>query len=92
MIDADYSIAPSASQDVSAPKRLPRGQLVRLILGILREAFEPLSARDIARKVMTFQQMDTSDQGGPGRSASPNIILFILLHFIYHVMLITLAH
>jgi len=63
LFDANYPI------ETIKPKGLrpasiwtTRGEFVRLIFSILREAPEPLSAQNIARKVMTVKHMDTSDQ------------------------------
>jgi hypothetical protein len=63
MFDADYPI------DTIKPKGLrhssgdweTRGELMRLILSILRNSTTPMSARDIALEVMTLKQMDTSN-------------------------------
>jgi hypothetical protein len=63
MFDADYPI------NAIKPKGLrhssgdwgSRGELMRLILNVLRNATAPMSARDIALEVMTSKQMDSSN-------------------------------
>jgi len=45
----------------SARNLPPRGEFVRLIFNILREAPGPLSGRDITRAVMVFKKLDISN-------------------------------
>lgn len=61
MFDADYpinGIKPKSPRPQSDWEN--RGEMIRLIFSILRQAAEPLSARDIALQLMTHKQMDAS--------------------------------
>lgn len=62
LLDADYPIEKIKPKGLHSPRKwTTRGELVRLILNILRKAPEPLSAREIACEVMALKQMDNSD-------------------------------
>ena len=39
-----------------------RGEMTRVVLGILRQAAEPLTTRDIALQLIADRALDTSDQ------------------------------
>jgi hypothetical protein len=61
MFDPDYRIETIKPKAFRPPEDWSkRGQMTRLIMGILRQAAEPLSARDIAVQLMLERGLDTS--------------------------------
>jgi hypothetical protein len=61
MFDPDYRIETIKPKAFRPPDDWSkRGQMTRLILGILRQAAEPLTARDIAVQLMLERALDTN--------------------------------
>lgn len=63
MFDPDYKIETIRPKAFRPPDDWARrGQMTRLILGILRQAAEPLSSRDIGLQLMLERALDTTDE------------------------------
>lgn len=63
MFDPDYRVETINPKAFRPPEDWSkRGQMTRLILGILRQAAEPMTARDIAVQLMLERGLDQSDQ------------------------------
>ena len=63
MFDPDYKIETIKPRAFRPPDDwAKRGQMTRLIMGILRQAAEPMSARDIAVQLMLERALDTADE------------------------------
>lgn len=60
MFDPDYKVETIKPKAFRPPEDwAKRGEMTRLILGILRQAAEPMSARDIAVQLMMERALDT---------------------------------
>lgn len=63
MFDPDYRIETIKPKAFRPPDDwAKRGEMTRLILGILRQAAEPLSARDIGVQLMLERALDAGDE------------------------------
>lgn len=63
MFDPDYRVETIKPKAFRPPEDWSkRGQMTRLILGILRQAAEPLCSRDIAVQLMAERALDQSDE------------------------------
>lgn len=63
LFDPSYEIASIKPKAFRPPADWSkRGQMTRLILGILRRATEPLTSRDIALQLMTERALDVGDE------------------------------
>ncbi len=61
--DPDYEIEAIKPKAFRPPKDWSRrGEMTRIILSILRQAAEPLTARDIALQLLVERALDKSDQ------------------------------
>lgn len=62
LFDADYQIEAIRPTAFRPPKNwAKRGEMTRIILGVLRQAAEPLTTRDIAFQLMQERALDTGD-------------------------------
>lgn len=63
MFDPDYKIEAIRPKAFRPPDDWSkRGQMTRIILGILRQAAEPLTARDIALQLVIERALDRNDE------------------------------
>jgi hypothetical protein len=61
MFDPDYKVETIKPRAFRPPDDWSRrGEMTRLILGILRKAAEPMSARDVAMQLMLERALDTT--------------------------------
>ena len=62
LFDPDYPIETIKPKAFRPPDDWSnRGEMTRVVLGILRQAAEPLTTRDIALQLITDRALDTSD-------------------------------
>ena len=62
LFDADYQVELIKPKAFRPPDDWSkRGEMTRIILGILRQAAEPLTTRDIALQLMTERALDTGN-------------------------------
>lgn len=63
MFDPDYRIESIKLKAFRPPEDWSeRGQMTRLVLGILRQASEPMTARDVAIQLVAERALDQSDE------------------------------
>lgn len=60
--DPDYELASIKGIRQRGPDAAQRGERSRVLLGVLREAGEPLATAEIVQKVMALQGQDASDK------------------------------
>jgi hypothetical protein len=62
LFDADYQIEAIRPKAFRPPEDwAKRGEMTRIILGVLRQAAEPLTTRDVAFQLMQERALDTGD-------------------------------
>jgi len=60
--DPDYDLASIRSKSPRGPDVAGRGEMSRFILGVLREATEPVTTQEVARRLMTERGQDLEDR------------------------------
>lgn len=62
VFDPDYRVAGIRLIEFRARSSTKRGEIARIILDAIREAGQPISARDIVSRIMQAKKMDESDK------------------------------
>ncbi len=60
--DPDYDLAGIRPKRPRGPDIAGRGEMSRFILGVLREATEPVTTQEVARRLMTERGQDMEDR------------------------------
>jgi hypothetical protein len=60
--DPDYDLSSIRSKRPRGPDVARRGEMTRFVLGVLRDAAEPVPTSDIAARLMTERGMDGQDR------------------------------
>jgi len=60
--DPDYDLGSIRPKRLRGPDVAGRGEMSRFILGVLREATEPVTTQEVARRLMTERGQDMEDR------------------------------